>query len=421
MKLQKKTLDVPGIAEIPRPDPSRAGHRTAWLLALLALCAVSLAAYWLTRDEDTREQWRDQAARIIDNATSGTPLAGVSGFLQPPPPPLPASVLAPPTAPGTLSGRNVQGRVGGGEDAQAASGQSGTPGASGVPGPVGAGQASLPKVTEDSRVRPQFVEDLAAYLVSRFRPGQSGGELRVSVQDLNQRYGVRLPGPEEQGKAGREAILRYAFHPAMLQGLYGLYVERFLESLEREASAKGLSAVQTGQLRMALAGRLVMLAGALEGVDATADLGTRLRNMEKRAQDVVDINAQMAEAVFALDQLRESNAGDAQLSVARLRVEGLGARYRRALEERAAAQRALLGAVRQSGGQALGDDDLLFVAQWVDRRMRQGEQTSASVRSAAAILRDLARRSAHRPQGLAAPQASELPVPPPSGQKGEGR
>ena len=233
MKLQKKTLDVPGIAEIPRPDPSRAGHRTAWLLALLALCAVSLAAYWLTRDEDTREQWRDQAARIIDNATSGTPLAGVSGFLQPPPPPLPASVLAPPTAPGTLSGRNVQGRVGGGEDAQAASGQSGTPGASGVPGPVGAGQASLPKVTEDSRVRPQFVEDLAAYLVSRFRPGQSGGELRVSVQDLNQRYGVRLPGPEEQGKAGREAILRYAFHPAMLQGLYGLYVERFLESLER--------------------------------------------------------------------------------------------------------------------------------------------------------------------------------------------
>ena len=102
----------------------------------------------------------------------------------------------------------------------------------------------------------------------------------------------------------------------MLQGLYSLYVDRFMEDIAREARARDLNAEQTQQLYMALAGRLVMLAGALEGVAATPDLDARLRQMDAAAQNTVGINSQMAEAVFEYDQLREAKASQAQLNTA---------------------------------------------------------------------------------------------------------
>ena len=74
----------------------------------------------------------------------------------------------------------------------------------------------------------------------------------------------------------------------------------------------------------------------------------------------------------------------------------------------AALQRALVAAIRQGGGQAMDDDSLLFVAQWVDRRLRTDPQALASVQAAAGILRDLARRSAQAGTGVPSPQS----VPP---------
>ena len=162
MKLDKKQPGVPGIVNLPEPAPGKGGRKVV-ALALLAVLLVGGAAFWLTRDKGTREQWREQAATVIDNATSGTPLAGVSGVLRDAPPPPPPSVVSPYTAPGTLAGQNVQGSV---------AVPSGMPGPDGAVAPfAGADMAGQPgpRVTEDSRVRPQFVESLAAYLVSRFK------------------------------------------------------------------------------------------------------------------------------------------------------------------------------------------------------------------------------------------------------------
>lgn len=270
-------------------------------------------------------------------------------------------------------------------------------------------QPVAPKVTADSKVRPDFVEDLAAYLVSRYKPGPRGGSLAVSVQSVNQRYGVKLAGLVEGGRAG---LLRYAFHPTMLQSLYALYVDRFMAALDREAAAKSLSPEQNREMHMALAGRFVMLAGALEGVASVPDLGKRIKGLEQISQNVVDINSQMTAAVFDLDQLRENKASQPEIATTQLRVDGLSARYRRALEERAAAQRALVAAIRKGGGQALDDDSLLFVAYWVDRRLREGPQAPASVQSAAAVLRDLARRCAQA--GAAAPANRDNPAAQPA-------
>jgi len=411
MKLDKKQPGVPGIVNLPEPAPGKGGRKVA-VLALLAVLLVGGAAFWLSRDKDTRDQWREQAAAVIDNATSGTPLAGVSGVLRDAPPP-PPSVVSPYTAPGTLAGQNVQGTVASPSD-MAAQGSTAAPftGAD-IPGQPG------PRVTEDSRVRPQFVESLAAYLVSRFKPGPRGGTLSASVQSVNQRFGSKLTGLAEGDAGGRAALLRYAFHPTMVQGLYSLYVDRFLEAIAREARARDFNAEQMHQLEMALAGRFVMLAGALEGVAATPDLDARLRQVDAAARNAVEINGQMAEAVFDYDQLRESGASQSQLGTAQLRVDGLGARFRRALEEQATAQRALVSAIRRGAGQAMDDDELIFVARWADRRLKQDPQAMSAVRTSAGVLRDLARRCAQAATGTPAatgrtPETGQGALPSPS-------
>ena len=396
MKLESKPLDVPDIMNMPKPRPARAGAVKAVVLAVLAVLLVSGAAYWLTRDKSTRDQWKEKAADVINNATSGTLLAGVGDVLRESPPPPPISVVSPPTSPGTLAGQTVQGSVAAPVDNSAAV----------QPGQQGMVQMPQ-KVTEDSHVRLELVEDMAAFIVSRFKPGPQTGTLNISVQALNQRYGAKLGTTD--GKGGRDALLRYAFHPTMLRGLYGLYADRFLDAVNRDAASKGFAQDQIRQLHMAMAGRFVLLAGALEGVASVPNFAARLREEEKASQVVVDINAQMAEAVFAVDQLRENNAADSQVSTAQLRVDGLSARYRRALEERAALQRALVAAIRQGGGQALDDDSLLFVAQWVDRRLRTDAQALASVQASAGILRDLARRSAQAGTGSLLPAQQGMP------------
>ena len=86
MKTERRTLPATDISELPKPRPGRSGFRLG-LLAVLALLAVSAAAYWLTRDDDAREALRQQAVSAIDKVTEGTPLAGVSKVLTPPPPP----------------------------------------------------------------------------------------------------------------------------------------------------------------------------------------------------------------------------------------------------------------------------------------------------------------------------------------------
>ena len=77
--------------------------------------------------------------------------------------------------------------------------------------------------------------------------------------------------------------------------------------------------------------------------------------------------------------------------------------------------------MRQAGAQALDDDTLLFVAQWVNRRLRQDAQARAAVQSSAGILRDLARRcaqvgtAASRPAAPAASAVGQQPLAAPLG------
>lgn len=269
-------------------------------------------------------------------------------------------------------------------------GSSGSSGSSGAAGAAGNGGVqfgqTMPPVKEDQRVGSGYLTGIARWLAGRYNP--ANGTLGVNVQSLNQRAGGDTSGVS----GGRAGLLQYAFHPSMISGLYRLYIDGFLRDLDSAAAARGLDAAQNRQFHKALAGRAAMLASALDGVAATPDLRGRLREIESLAQSSVDINAQLTTEIFALDQLREAKAPRQQLAAAQLRVDGLSARYRRAMDEHENAQRRLAAEIRRHAGQGLDEDSLLFIAGWVDRRLEKSDQAIASTRAAAEALRDFAGR-----------------------------
>ncbi len=399
--------------DLPKPRPASAGSGKLAALAVLAVICLGLAAFWLSRDAAKREQWRGDAAEYLDNLTRETPLSGIGNILRPSPPPPPEIVLNPPTAPGTLAGRNVQGSLKGADAAKTQDGQNIQESkkqekqADAEQDASQAAQSSLeaqaadsvpraenpenfiPKVTEDSRVRPDYLADLANWLAARYRPGPA--TLAVTVQALNQRAGGAFAAKVQGGRAG---LLRYAFHPSMIQGLYGLYIGRFLEELDHAAMNRGLTEAQNRQFHLALSEKSQSLAQALAAVAAVPDLAGRLTALDAQGEKALEINSQMANAVFELDELRERKASSQEISTMQLRLDGLSARFRRALDDQASAQRALVGVIRKQAGTGLDDESLFFLAQWVDRRLRSDSEALASVKSAVQVLADFARRSA---------------------------
>lgn len=394
--------------EMPEPKPGRAGGFKAWFWAVFALLILACAAVWLFSEPEKREEWRGQAADVINDAAQGTPLAGIGNILRDTPPPLPPQIVSPPTEAGTLSGRQVTGTI-------AAPVDLGIHSVNGAPAnPAGnsrqlnpalvMSQAAappanpaapvfspepLPPATEDARVRPGYLSDLANWLAARYRPGSNGGSLAINVQSLNHMGGVSIA---QKTQGGRPALLRYAFNPDMLNGLYRIYVDRFMADLNAAAKKKGFDVRENRNFHLAIAGRATVMASALEGIMNVPDLGKRLADMDNLARKSVEINAQLANAVFELDELRLQKAAENQISTMQMRVDGLSARYRRAVEDHAAAQRALAAQIRKTSGIGMDEESLLFMAAWVERRMAGGDSAAAAVGACVDILRDLATR-----------------------------
>ncbi len=398
------------MSRLPEPRVARGGLLPG-ILAILALCAVVGAACWLSLDDGQRAGMRQRLVTLLDDMTAGTPLAGIGALLDAEPP-VPPSVISPPTAPGTLSGRSVQGSVGASVDTSMLPGGA----AQTVNTATAPAMDVAPAVVEDSRVRLAFVEDLAACLVSGYQPGARGGTLALSPQALNQRYGARLIGLDGGAMGGRAGVLDYVFHPAMILGLYQLYAERFLLAVSAEAerphNGRTLSPAQVRQLYSALAGYVATLAGALDAVRGMPELRQRLDALDDLARRTVDAGARVSTAVMDLDALREQNAGAADLAAARLRVDSLSARYRGLVARQTAARAALVSDIRRRGVQGMDEETLVYLARWIDRRLRHDADAGRAVQTAVGVLRDLGSRLARgASEGTLVPPRPRQPAP----------
>lgn len=395
---------------LPRPQPGKAGRGGILLFAFLAVLALGCASFWLTRAPAERSQLRKEAIGKVNELLAETPLATVAENLaKADAPELPESVVNPPTAAGTLAGRQVIGTIAAPLDFgpilpraiqppeneektlrevihEAADDLAQFVGVQ-EKEPVVFSQDYVPQATEDSTVPPGYLNSLAAWLARHYKPGPQG--LAINVQSLNQECGARLTS---QVPGGRQNLLRYAFQAEMIAGLYRLYIERFLADLQAAAADRGLDDAGTQGFYAALAGKAALYANALEGVLQIQNLPERLKQIDAAGDKVVDANLALTTTVFELDELRGSGAGKQQLAAAQLKVNEATARYRQATADYAQAQTRLAAEIRKSAGPGLDDDSLLFMAAWAGRREQSFGNARAALNSCATVLRDFASR-----------------------------
>lgn len=412
---------VNGTGRLPEQPQARAGSRhgrlgcLVWGIFAVTVLAVGAGCFWFTADEGRKSAVVAQVRKLAD----GTPLAFLADSLEDIS--RNASGQGGQSAAGSGSSaaaEGVSGRMDGGSAGSggepAVSLTDATQGGEQIPSGTEEIPAQIPAqmpaqnqakgpggwpVIPDQHVQPAFIQDLASFVVSRYRPGARGGQLAVSVQALNEHYGVRMTGLSAagEGSGARQALMRYAFTPQMIEGLYGMYADGFLLSLAQEAQkprqGKPLTYPQLKELYRLLGGRCTALAAGLGAVGAVPGLSGRIRALDSLDEASAALNSQLLEARFDLDRLASSMDAPAKdLQDAQARVNEAGAHFAASLRTKREAEAALARDIMSRGASGMDEETALYLARWADRRLTAGEGGGESLAASAAVLRDLAAR-----------------------------
>lgn len=254
--------------------------------------------------------------------------------------------------------------------------------------------------SDDMVVRVAFIEDLAKWMVGNYFPSaKKRGQLQVSLQEANLRYGVGMRGLYWLGEdlpKGRSEALQYVFTPSMLDALYRLYVDRFMQSMAEAGDApegrKPLSPEQRTDMYAQYAKRFRGLSGALQSVAAMPDLLVRGDAMRNAAQQVVDTNARYSELVYEHDVARESG-NTARAEALSIRVREAAQVYQQAVVARERVRVDFARSLAKNpAARGLDDETRIYVGQWVERRVRENKDKIQAAQQAAIIFQDLAQR-----------------------------
>ena len=249
----------------------------------------------------------------------------------------------------------------------------------------------------DSVITPYFVRGLARWLADHYTPSAtSGGRGRVSasVSAANATFGQSMSGLRHRGgdsSSGRAFVLNHAWSPGMLEALYRMYDDSFVQAM-RDAAARrskgALDAGQTADMFRAYAGQFRLLDAGLRGVAGMADLDAGVGMLREAERETGQARRELASLVRSYEAAREQ--GDSSRADAlRARMENASRRIQRATEARTRAERELTDEIRRrAGGKTPDDATLLYLAQWVERRDSGPE--SAAV--AAGLLGRMAER-----------------------------
>lgn len=380
---------------LPAPRPGTAGRMKLIIPAVLAVIALGCAVFWLTRSDDDKKELAGKTESLLQDAGLAPLVDAGKKLVSPPPPPPLHSVGT--AAPGvSANGTLIQGTLASPADLEAAAAAQAVNGQQ-EPAPPGV----APKLREDSVIRADFVRDLAGWMVSRYKPAPAGGrgQINAGLQAANLRYGTNLRGMERKSAgdipASRAFILRYAFSPSMLEALYGIYAERFVDEVAHAALApdqgKAMSEAQLDDLYANYAGFFGDLSKVTAGAAAMPDLKARIEQVNAVGRKSLAVHAEITETVFALDEAREKG-NTASVQNLEKKLAELNGRYRSALQEHNAARAALIAAIRKGAPvRHLDDDTVLFVTLWIERRLDQPDAQAAAVK-ASQLLADLSRR-----------------------------
>ena len=280
-----------------------------------------------------------------------------------------------------------------------------------VSGVLGTEAPSKDTLKEDSVVTGDFVQDLASWMASQYRPSSRedrSGYSTVTLEKANSRYSSspRLRSVEKDIVSSRASILNYVYKPGMMEALYLLYAPRFMDALEdaarRPVRNRTLENWQIADMFTVYGNQFRQLASSLEaaaGVDLPALVGAihEAGRKERLASEKFAL-AYTAHAV-ALD---DGNKAEAEVQSRRMmdqsRLAGMYA------AEQDQARRRLVAELRGQGRNAvLSNGDLVFMSEWIVRHKGSVDAT----RVAASVCARMAGLCEERARALLAPASPE--------------
>lgn len=249
------------------------------------------------------------------------------------------------------------------------------------------------EIEEDKVVTFTFVESLADFFLLRFQPVGPKGKpaTTATAMGLNKYYGRELDGFAVTGddvRAARQSLLNYAFNPAMLDTLYGLYADAFMIHLvDTAASVERVYKVGDTKEQRTLTTEEIqaMLRLNSRRIERTADL-FRAMGSDPEITEMAARYRRSAKAVQrANDQLQDAIADDKDTQQA-------GERLKSAILQRERNKSEIITALKQIC-HACTETELFYMSEWGYRRVvSSSEETLKTFTKVSEILDDLAIR-----------------------------
>ena len=225
----------------------------------------------------------------------------------------------------------------------------------------------------DDIVRHEFVEDVGAYLVSRYLPagtkGNPGaqGRFDLSLKSLNLRYGVDFNGlgvDPADTLGARKTVFTHVLKAPVLDFLHAAYTPLFLDSLERallntsRTLPSGQEAAVSDEQRREM---LTLLAARLKTVGRTVAALARSESIRPLVAKYLEDMENVSQAHLAFWNVPQ----DAPASV----KSEASTRIKTTIQTRELSRQRLLQAiVGAADPQGMDAAELVYMAQWVYRR-----------------------------------------------------
>ena len=253
---------------------------------------------------------------------------------------------------------------------------------------------------QDPVVTRHFVSDLAGWLVHRYEPSRregSEGRSSATLRAANARYSVSssLRSIESDALRGRASILRYVYSPGMLEALYRMYAPEFIDELVGVAQKgnRPLTREQTAGMLRVYAEKLVRIGAALEAA-SRVDIKALVRPVRQAAAREEAASEAFARAYSAHAEARETGRSEAMTKQSELMARSARTASQADSREEQARRNVARVLRERTEGSALPDAELIFLAEWLDRREASREASSAAANICRRMAASLKSRAA---------------------------
>ncbi len=262
-------------------------------------------------------------------------------------------------------------------------------------------------INEDKTVTFDFVEDVARFLLEKYRPALPGGQgsLALTFSKLNARYGISPTGmaqvPDSIQKT-RQALLDYILAPERLSHLFQTYADPFVtmliwcsENIEKDCPAPGggqvrrlLTPAETAEMLRLYAGLARRSAVVLSTLAAHPEMGKKMAEY-----DLADRKAQKGNTAYQ-DMLNEYSHDSALRHEHAVELQQRADQLKADIAIREGLRKDIQQTVAKWCEACRSEDptELFSMAQWVHRRAQPAPGRVESVAAGAGLLEELARK-----------------------------